>query len=248
MKTIFMQNKKSTILFNRIIVGLVILNSIFIIMETEYISNSDLIIITFLFNLFFALEYLVRLFSNKTGFQSFIFNFHNIIDFVAIFPPLILILFGYNSQALLILRLLIINKIFHHTKVFTRMFNVLKNVYLEICMTFVLMFVVLIISCVCMFYAEHDAQPEVFNSLSSTIWWGIVTLTTVGYGDMFPITILGKIIAGIVSILGIGVFAIPSGLIGASFIHEIQSSHKFKNYPVSNDKEENIQPSNLDDE
>lgn len=77
-----------------------------------------------------------------------------------------------------------------------------------------------------MFYAEHDAQPHVFSSISNTLWWGVITLTTVGYGDMFPITLLGRLIAAIVSMLGIGVFAIPSGLIGGAFIDEIRQERE----------------------
>lgn len=79
-----------------------------------------------------------------------------------------------------------------------------------------------------MYYAEHDAQPLVFSTISNTLWWGVTTLTTVGYGDMFPITLLGRIIATILSMLGIGVFAIPSGLIGASFIDEMRQEREQK--------------------
>ncbi|WP_234393523.1 potassium channel family protein, partial [Francisella noatunensis] len=92
--------------------------------------------------------------------------------------------------------------------------NVFKKIYLELLVSYCLIFVILIISCILMFYAEHGAQPQVFSSISNTLWWGVITLTTVGYGDMFPITLLGRLIAAIVSMLGIGVFAIPSGLIG----------------------------------
>ena len=77
-----------------------------------------------------------------------------------------------------------------------------------------------------MFYAEHEAQPEVFSTISNTLWWGVTTLTTVGYGDMYPVTLLGRIIATILSMLGIGVFAIPSGLIGASFIDEMRQERE----------------------
>ena len=77
-----------------------------------------------------------------------------------------------------------------------------------------------------MFYAEHDAQPEVFSTISNTLWWGVTTLTTVGYGDMYPVTLVGRLIAAILSMLGIGVFAIPSGLIGGAFIDEIRQERE----------------------
>lgn len=77
-----------------------------------------------------------------------------------------------------------------------------------------------------MFYAEHDAQPDVFSTISNTLWWGVTTLTTVGYGDMYPVTLVGRLIAAILSMLGIGVFAIPSGLIGGAFIDEIRQERE----------------------
>lgn len=68
-----------------------------------------------------------------------------------------------------------------------------------------------------MYYIEHPAQPEVFSSIPATLWWGVVTLTTVGYGDVVPITALGQLVGAIVAVLGIGMFAIPAALIATGF-------------------------------
>ncbi|HYE73847.1 MAG TPA: potassium channel family protein, partial [Blastocatellia bacterium] len=65
-------------------------------------------------------------------------------------------------------------------------------------------------------------QPDKFPDIPSTMWWSIVTLTTVGYGDVFPVTPLGKFFAGLIAILGIGMFALPTGILGASFVQELQ--------------------------
>lgn len=71
-----------------------------------------------------------------------------------------------------------------------------------------------------MFYLEHEMQPKLFSDIPSTLWWAMVSLTTVGYGDIYPITAIGKILATIVSFLGIAIVALPSGIIAAGFVEE----------------------------
>ena len=84
-------------------------------------------------------------------------------------------------------------------------------------------FVLLIISSSLMYYAEHIAQPDKFTSIPAAMWWGVATLTTVGYGDIFPITDLGKFIGSFIALLGIGMVALPTGIIGSGFLEEINS-------------------------
>jgi voltage-gated potassium channel len=78
-----------------------------------------------------------------------------------------------------------------------------------------------------LYFIEGESKPAQFGSITRSLWWAIVTLTTVGYGDVFPITALGKILGAIISILGIGVFALPTGILAVSFVEEIQK-HKTK--------------------
>ena len=73
-----------------------------------------------------------------------------------------------------------------------------------------------------MYYVENAAQPEVFSSIPKTMWWGVATLTTVGYGDIYPITALGRILGGVIAILGIGIFAIPTGIIASGFTEYVE--------------------------
>ena len=75
-----------------------------------------------------------------------------------------------------------------------------------------------------MYYAENDAQPDDFSSIPEAMWWGIITLTTVGYGDASPITAAGRALAGLMAVLGIGLFALPAGILGSGFIEEISES------------------------
>jgi len=86
---------------------------------------------------------------------------------------------------------------------------------------FVLLMLVLLASTL-MYFAERDAQPERFTSIPATMWWAVATLSTVGYGDVYPITPIGKILASIIAILGIGMFALPTGILGAAFVEEMQ--------------------------
>ena len=86
------------------------------------------------------------------------------------------------------------------------------------------MFLIIISSCL-IYFAEHLAQPDKFDSIPSTIWWSVTTLTTVGYGDMIPITAIGKILTGILLMAAVVLFALPAGIITAGFLEELK---KFK--------------------
>ena len=87
----------------------------------------------------------------------------------------------------------------------------------------------MVIASVLMYNAEHDAQPEAFSNAFSALRWAVATLTTVGYGDIFPITVFGKILSAIIAILGIGLVAVPTGIISAGFMESIDSEENKEN-------------------
>ena len=89
------------------------------------------------------------------------------------------------------------------------------------------MFSLLLICSTGIYYAEYEAQPEKFSSILSSMWWGVATLTTVGYGDIFPITTVGKFFGSISAIFGIGLFALPAGLLATGFIDENEKEIKY---------------------
>ena len=93
----------------------------------------------------------------------------------------------------------------------------------ELATVVLLLGLLLLLASSLMFYAETQAQPEQFSSIPAAMWWAIVTLTTVGYGDVFPITAFGRAVAGVIAILGIGLFALPAGILGSGFLEEIQN-------------------------
>ena len=73
-----------------------------------------------------------------------------------------------------------------------------------------------------MYHVESEVQPDVFSSIPDAMWWGVITLTTIGYGDVYPVTLVGKFLGAIIAILGIGMFALPAGIIASGFAEEIQ--------------------------
>jgi voltage-gated potassium channel len=86
---------------------------------------------------------------------------------------------------------------------------------------FILVILLVIASCL-MFYAEHETQPDTFSSIPAAMWWAVTTVTTVGYGDVLPATSLGKLLGAVIAVLGIGMFALPTGILGAGFVEEMQ--------------------------
>jgi len=95
--------------------------------------------------------------------------------------------------------------------------NVLKHKMPELVVATVIGIFLLVISASLMYFVEHEAQPEQFSSIPATMWWAVSTLTTVGYGDMFPITPLGKFLGAFIAMLGLGLFALPAGIIASGF-------------------------------
>lgn len=85
--------------------------------------------------------------------------------------------------------------------------------------------ILLVMASSLMFYVEQGAQPHEFSSIPATMWWSIITVTTVGYGDVAPITPLGRMLAGVIALLGIGIFALPAGILGSSFMEQVAARH-----------------------
>ena len=79
-----------------------------------------------------------------------------------------------------------------------------------------------------MYYIESEVQPDAFSSIPASMWWGVITLTTIGYGDIYPVTLVGKFLGAIVAVLGIGMFALPAGMLASGFVEEIQKRRREK--------------------
>jgi voltage-gated potassium channel len=100
--------------------------------------------------------------------------------------------------------------------------RVLKRSKTDLMVTLFITFLLLLLSSSLMYYVENPVQPEKFPNIVASAWWTIITLTTVGYGDMYPLTVLGKVIGGVIALLGIGLVALPTGIISSGFMEEIR--------------------------
>lgn len=146
-----------------------------------------------------------------------------LIDLMAILP-FFLPFVGIDLRTLRIFRLsrvIRIAKLGRYYSSLSLIKRVIANKKEELILTSVLMIFLLITSSSIIFHFESTLQPDVFSSIPATMWWATATLTTVGYGDMIPQTPIGQFLASIFSILGIGMFALPTGILGAGFIEEI---------------------------
>ena len=100
--------------------------------------------------------------------------------------------------------------------------NVFRTKREDLILTVFIISILLIVASSFIYFAENAVQPAAFSSIPQSMWWGMATLTTVGYGDVYPITPIGKILGAIVSLLGIGMFALPTGILSSGFTEEIQ--------------------------
>ena len=147
-----------------------------------------------------------------------------IIDFISTFPFYLLLVFHHLAflKTLRLLRLSRILKIGRHSKSVRSLVRVVISKQEELLITLSIISFLLIIASSLMFFAEHDAQPEAFSSIPASMWWGVVTLTTVGYGDIYPVTVIGKLLGAALACFGIGVFILPAGIVAAGFAKEVR--------------------------
>lgn len=186
----------------------------------------------------FVTEYLLRIWSCTAnplyahpllGRVRFALTPLAIIDLLAVLPTLLLWTgMGMDLRFLRILRLarlLRIAKLGRYSRALQSMGLAVHNRREELLMAVVLMVMILVVASSLMYMAESDRQPEAFSSIPATMWWGIMTLTTVGYGDVYPVTALGKLTAAVIAIAGIGLFALPAGIVGSAFV-ELREQQK----------------------
>lgn len=153
-----------------------------------------------------------------------------IIDLIAILPFYIHAFLPMDLRFVRVfrlLRMLRILKIARYSEAFNRIIAVIAKKKSELFLTVFLLLVLLVFASSVLYTLEYPAQPEKFSSIPAAMWWGVATLTTVGYGDIYPITPLGKMFAGIVAIIGIGIIALPGAIIVASYFEHRDSSKAF---------------------
>lgn len=180
--------------------------------------------------LFFCVEYALRIWTADQLYPDlprgravvrFLLSFDGIVDLFTILP--FFFLMGFTA-----FRILRVFRIFHLFRINTTYdsFNVITEVIYEkrnqIISSVVIILILMLASSLCIYSVEHDAQPDAFENAFSGIWWSMTTIFTVGYGDIVPITPVGRFLAVITTFLGVGVVAIPTGIISAGFVEQYQ--------------------------
>ena len=222
-------------IFDISIILLIVFNIIAVILNSfndlPESFNKSLTYFEYFSVIVFSTEYLFRLWTadllfpkSKLPRLKFIVSFMALIDLFAILPFYLPFLIPCDLRFLRILRLFRLFRILklnRYSHAMTTIGNVFKNEKEKLAATIFITLILLIFSSSVMYYVENEAQPDKFPNIIAAIWWAVATLTTVGYGDVYPITLIGKLFSGIVVILGIGLIALPTGIISSGFITEV---------------------------
>ncbi len=168
----------------------------------------------------FTVEYVLRVWSAPRP-VGYIFSFWGLIDLAAILPSLILA--GTDLRSLRIfrmLRLLRLLKLMRYAKAMDRLRVAFHDVRDELILFLILSILVLYLCAAGIYFFEHDSQPDAFSSIPHSLWWAVATLTTVGYGDVYPVTSGGKLFTAIVLFIGLGIVAVPTGLVATALTRQ----------------------------
>lgn len=163
---------------------------------------------------------------------AYLVSFHGIIDLLACIP-LVDLLAGVPATGWIsVFGVISLFKLARYVTGLEIVGAVIRNEREPLMASVLTLGLLLIVLSTCLFLIEHDAQPKQFQSIPHTMWWGIVTLTTVGYGDMAPVTPLGRIVGGITMLIGIGMLAMPTGIIATGFAHERQRRELLQTWKI----------------
>lgn len=232
-------------IFDLFIITLIILNVVTVIIDTfnmpaSYIKFSRIFEIISV--VIFSVEYVVRvwtadlLYTNKKPYISrikYVFSFMAIIDLLAIIPfylPMFISVDLRILRALRIIRLFRLFKINRYTTALNSIAQVFKSKANQLISSIIIVGLLIIIASVLMYNVEHEAQPNEFSNVFQAMWWAIATLTTVGYGDIYPVTVLGKVLSTVIALLGIGLVAVPTGIITSGFSEIVTAEKDKKKY------------------
>lgn len=187
---------------------------------------------------FFCLDYILRVFTAKFlypklkevhAIKKYMFSFNGVVDVLSFLPYYLPIFFPAGSVAFRMIRIVRIFRLFrinaYHDSL-SVIGDVIYGKRQQLISSVFIILTLMIGSSLCMYSLEHEAQPEVFKNAFSGIWWATSTLLTVGYGDIYPITFMGKLFGIFISFLGVGMVAIPTGIISAGFVDQYSTIKK----------------------
>ncbi len=242
-------NDHESRMFDYVLVAFIILNLFIALFSTfeESVKYEKIMFITELMTvIFFTVEFALRLWTAdflypETGSRpaaalKFFFSPMGIVDFLAFFPFYLPNLMPFGVVAFRIFRVIRIFKLFRVTS-YQDSLNVITDVVTkrkkQLISSVFLVLILMISASILMYGIEHEAQPDIFKNAFSGFWWATSTLLTVGYGDIYPITNLGKIIGIILTFLGVGMVAIPTGILSAGFIEHLNEIQDPENKSAS---------------
>lgn len=235
----FGQTKKKFSIIQKILVLLIVSSSIIVVIETEKdIFNQYNVFFEYskyFFGIIFTIEYVLRVvtagyirkYKGFSGRVSYIFSFWTLIDLIAILPFFIS---GVNETFLLrlfrLIRLFSVIRIGRYSTALKNVLDAISDRKHELLFAVAISTTVLVISSTFMYLLEAELQPEAFGSIIRSIWWAAAALTTVGYGDVYPITALGKVFAVVSAFSSIGIVALPAGILAGSFTEKFKRNKK----------------------
>lgn len=224
------------------IMFIIAVNVLSVILETEPLLNERFAqwfyYLEFISVVIFTIEYLIRILActEKEGYQGavsgrikYMLSFIMLIDLFAILPFYLPMFFKLDLRFIRVLRLFRIFRLFklaRYSDSLRVMSKVIRGKKEEIIIAASFTGILLVFSSSMMYFIENQAQPEAFRSIPQAPWWGVATLTTVGYGDIYPITPLGKLFGALIAIFGIGLFALPAGILASGFTDSINQKSK----------------------
>ena len=221
-------------LVNLLLMLLIMTNVVAVILASDRAIYLELQVFFDNFELFsiivFSMEYLVRTWicvenpryrSSVTGRLRYMVSPMALVDLVAVLPFYLGIIFNIDTRFLRVLRLFRIFKLSRHFSAMSVLLTVIKNELATLVSAIFIMLVLVVLASAGMFLVERDIQPETFGTIPRAMWWATITLTTVGYGDVIPISAAGKILGIFITILGVGMAALPAGIIASGFTREV---------------------------
>lgn len=183
-------------------------------------------------------EYLYPMEQRGRAILLYVFSFAGIVDLISFLPYYFPVFFPAGAVAFRMFRVIRILRLFRVNAYYDAL-NVIGDVIRskrdQLLSSIFIILVLMIASSLCMYSLEHEAQPEVFRNAFSGFWWAVSTLLTVGYGDIYPVTLAGRIFGIVITFLGVGMVAIPTGILSAGFVEQYTRLKSFGDYALATD-------------
>lgn len=235
------ENDLASNIFDGVIIALIIINTVQVVLDTFALPAVMVRIsqiIEYVSVAIFTMEYILRLWTAPLAYPQlttwrarakYACKFMAVIDILAILPfyiPFIIPIDLRVLRSLRMVRLLRLFKVNRYTTAISTIAAVLKKKSSQLLSSVFVVGLLMLISAVLMYNVENAAQPDIFKNAFDALWWAVATFTTVGYGDIYPVTAAGRVLSAIIALLGIGLVAVPTGIISAGFMEQIDEGEK----------------------